>query len=151
MGTAVPFWTVGVQYEDMTIMQGESVRFVSDTEGYHDVALVDPTLCGAFNQYECCAPGSMQGNITEFLYKPDEFKNNAEYIWSPSEPGTYEVVCSIFNGNHCMFGQRFMLTVTEAADGGSGSDDGSDGSDAVQLIRSSVLASLLMLVAVLLA
>ena len=148
MGSAVPFWTVGVQYADMTIMQGESVRFVSDTEGYHDVALIDPTKCGAFNQYECCSSGNLQANITEVLYTTEDYKSNAEYIWSPSEPGTYEVVCSVFNGGHCVFGQRFQLTVTEAAAGG---DDGSDGSDAVQLIRTSVLASLLMLVAVLLA
>mmetsp|Transcript_46465 Transcript_46465/g.86332 ORF Transcript_46465/g.86332 Transcript_46465/m.86332 type:complete len:284 (-) Transcript_46465:44-895(-) len=148
MGSAVPFWTVGVGYSPMTIDLGDSLRFVSDDQGYHDVALLDASKCGAFDGYSCCNPPNISHAMGEVLYNESDFIAKQEYIWTPDATGSYEVVCSVWGGVHCQFGQRFNLTVKEAmvkeTNGG-----GETMSGAVALQGSPFLAFAALIVAVL--
>jgi plastocyanin len=116
MGTETPFWTVAVGYPDMTISLGDSLRFVSDNQGYHDVVLLSDT-CGASTNYDCCAGNTISNNTEAVLYSTEDFSNTStEFLWTPEETGTHDVVCSV--GSHCQFGQHFTVTV-ESADSGA--------------------------------
>mmetsp|Transcript_20737 Transcript_20737/g.41776 ORF Transcript_20737/g.41776 Transcript_20737/m.41776 type:complete len:353 (-) Transcript_20737:207-1265(-) len=113
MGSHVPFWTVGLMYDDMTITLGDSVSFTSDMEGYHDVAVLVDAECP---EAECCAAGAMETADRTVAYSTEDFKTGATFVWTPTAAGTYHVVCSVGSGSHCAFGQNFKVMVEAAAE-----------------------------------
>lgn len=109
MGQAIPFWTVGVGYAPVTMPLGDSLSFVSDTEGMHDVGLISDDACGA-PAYACC--GDTPIPFTE-LYSRNDYKSKDTFVWTPVAEGIYEVICSV--SGHCQYGQRINVNVTAAA------------------------------------
>mmetsp|Transcript_27028 Transcript_27028/g.70110 ORF Transcript_27028/g.70110 Transcript_27028/m.70110 type:complete len:310 (-) Transcript_27028:1910-2839(-) len=144
-GAPVPFWTVGVEYPDMTIRLGDSLRFVSDNQGLHDIVLLTST-CGKSTNFDCC--GDASNGIVKFiddheaaeLYHEADFVANPEFIWTPTETGVYDLVCG--EGQHCQHGQRFTLTVVEASDAGSKSnqDPTSNAASSIALLATTLKA-----------
>ncbi len=88
-----------------------SLSFTSDTEGYHDIAILSEAECP---NADCCAFGEMTESDYTSLYGTNDFKNKATYVWTPTQAGTYHVVCTLSQGGHCQFGQNFKVTVEEA-------------------------------------
>lgn len=117
MGAPGPFWTVVVAYEPMTIKLGDSVKFVSDSVGYHDVVLLKDT-CGPSTEWDCC--GQMMNGVANTisaheeaeLYSKDNFVDNTTFIWTPTTTGLHNIVCEV--QSHCEFGQRITINVEKA-------------------------------------
>eukprot|EP01012_Entosiphon_sulcatum_P032372 TRINITY_DN41183_c0_g1_i1.p1 TRINITY_DN41183_c0_g1~~TRINITY_DN41183_c0_g1_i1.p1 ORF type:complete len:526 (+),score=48.52 TRINITY_DN41183_c0_g1_i1:101-1678(+) len=102
--TDMLFWTHDVSYPNVTIYSGQSLMFLGDAFGTHDISLVSQTT------YQTKCGAGMLNATTDVVRQLYVTTSTAPFFWTP-QAGTYYVICSFGSGFHCAAGMRFVVSV----------------------------------------